>query len=180
MKRLLAPLALALMLCVPLHGCVTVSGRPDELPKEEARRYDDAGIKTGITSALLKDDASQANTVNVHSFNGHVFLVGEATPAFRAKALDTARRANGVVHVTSHWFPDDTASTSEDAAIEAAIEAKRLFPGKSGLLRVAVDVWGGHVVLTGLGSRQSEVDSAVSAIRAIPNVKSVTSYITVG
>ena len=169
--------ALAIIL---LSGCATLSGRLFE-PDVNAARYDDAGIKTSIGSALLKRDASKANDINIHSFNGHVFLVGEADQDFRAIALATAQETEGVVHVTTHWFPTGTASTLGDAAIEAQIDLKRLFARKEENHRAAVDfdVWGGNVVLTGLADNQSEIDRALVKIKSITHVKSVTSYITV-
>jgi hyperosmotically inducible protein len=160
-----------------LGACVNISGK-HEPPNIDAARYDDAGIKTSITSQLLKYDASKANDVNVHCFNGHVFLIGEADEAFRDKAVDEAEETAGVVHVTTHWFPAGTASTTEDAAIENAIEAKRIFSEDINTRRVAVDVWGGNVVLTGIVAKQAEINRAMKAIEGIPGVKRVTSYLT--
>jgi hyperosmotically inducible protein len=171
-------IVLSLLVAMPLFaGCVNISGK-HEPPDVEAARYDDASIKTSITSQLLKIDASKANDVNVHCFNGHVFLIGEADEAFREKAVDEAEAAAGVVHVTTHWFPTGTASTADDAAVENAIEAGKVFSDDIDSRRVAVDVWGGNVVLTGIVSRQAEIDRAMRTIRAIDGVKRVTSYLT--
>lgn len=163
---------------VALGGCATVSGRPAP-PHIEESRYDDAGIKTNITSQLLKASATKANDVNVQCFNGHVFLIGEAEQTFREKALREAEKAKGVVHVTTHWFPKGTASTLKDAAIEAAIDTSLLFSDDISTRRVAVDVWGGNVVLTGIVEKQTDINSAVEKIKAISGVKSVTSYLAI-
>ena len=165
-----------LLLCLPVFGCATVSDRPG-VPDVHASRYDDAGIKTTIGSTLLKQDASRANDINVHCFNGHVVLVGEADNDFRAVAEDISRRTEGVVKVTPHWFPSGTASTLKDAEIEAEIDMKRLFAEKKAAPFVALDVWGGHVVLSGLVSEQTVIDQAKSTIKKVPHVKSVTSYL---
>lgn len=170
--------ALLFVLLLPcLSGCALIMGNDVSGEPGKETRYDDAGIKTGIASALLKLDAARANDVSVHCFNGHVFLIGEADKEFRIKALDIARRAEGVVHVTTHWFPPGTASPALDAGIEAEVDRKRLFAESINARRVAVDVWGGHVVLTGVVSAQAEIDRAVAAIKADKQVKSVTSYI---
>ena len=173
-----AALLLALTALGP-GGCTTVSGRPAP-PEVAESRYDDAGIKTAITSQLLKANATKANDINVHCFNGHVFLVGEADQTFRELALKEAEKAEGAVHVTTHWFPTGTASTLKDAAVEAEIETSLLFTEDISTRRVAVDVWGGNVVLTGLVAKQAEIDQAVAKIRQLPGVKSVTSYLAIG
>lgn len=179
LRAILPALLLALLTPLLLTGCATISGRPEPPDIEEAR-YDDAGIKTSITSQLLKNNAAKANDVNVHCFNGHVFLIGEADPDFRAEALDVAEEAEGVVHVTTHWFATGTASTANDAAIEREIDKSLMFTEDISTRRVAVDIWGGHVVLTGIMEKQEEIDRAVSKIKQIDQVKSVTSYLVIG
>lgn len=165
----------AALLC---SGCATVFLGPSE-PSSDEQRYDDASVKTAIVSALLKEDAGKANDVNVHSFNGHVFLIGEADMDFRNTAMDVAQRARGVEHVTTHWFPAGTAATREDAAIEADVEARLASMEDKGVRRMAVDVWGGHVVLTGVLRSQSEINTAVSTVKQIAAAKSVTSYLAI-
>ncbi len=176
MNRFFLPLAILAFMFALLTGCAKFTGNLSS-PDMHAARYDDAGIKTSIGSALLKQDASKANDVNVHCFNGHVFLVGEADKTFRAAALAIAQQTEGVVHVTTHWFPSGTASTLHDAAIEAEIDLAFLFAKEQGPVSVDLDVWGGHVVLTGLADKQADIDSALVRIKKIPQVKSVTSYI---
>jgi osmotically-inducible protein OsmY len=173
MNRYTLLLAACIALGAMLAGC---PGRFGDLVSSDAQtaRYDDVGIKTGIASALLKKDSSKANDINVHCFNGHVFLVGEADAAFRAAALAAARQAKGVVHVTTHWFPTGTASTLHDAAIEGEIHAVLLGNAQA---RVNLDVWGGHVVLTGLVDNQDDTNRILAGIKKIYRVKSVTSYI---
>lgn len=177
MKRQLLPLYWLLLAALLLPGCAYFTREQSAEQAAAAQRYDDAGIKTEIASALLKKDATKANDVNVHCFNGHVFLVGEADKEFRSTALEIARKTNGVVHVTTHWFPTDTASSVEDMAIELEIEGKLLLTDTVNTRHVAVDVWGGHVVLTGFVDKQSQINTIVSTIKSISKVKSVTSYL---
>ena len=179
MKRHLHLSFSALLLLVTLFpGCAYFTRETTAEQIKNEQRYDDASIKTSIASDLLRADASKANDVNVHCFNGHVFLIGEADKDFRSTALEVARKAVGVVHVTTHWFPTGTASSAEDAAIESEIESKLLLTEDISARRLAVDVWGGHVVLTGLADKQSQVDNAVAKIKTIKQVRSVTSYLT--
>lgn len=176
-KRFFLFVCIAVLSAALLPGCARVSLQPGDVSDGESR-YDDAGIKTTITSALLKKDAAKANDVNVHCFNGHVFLIGEADKDFRAVALEEARKANGVVHVTTHWFPTGTASAVEDAAIESEINLLPLFTENITTRRVAVDVWGGHVVLTGIVAKQQAINDTVARIKKIKQVRSVTSYLS--
>ena len=87
MKRALVPL---LVLCsLSFSGCFIIpSAVEDERPL--STQYDDAGIKTSIAADLLEENATQANGVNVHCFEGQVFLIGEAEKSFRSFAVTTA------------------------------------------------------------------------------------------
>jgi osmotically-inducible protein OsmY len=179
MKRHKIFLFLQMILAVAcLGGCISLADVFDSKQEQDlSSQYDDAGIKTGITSALLRENATKANDVDVHCYRGHVFLVGEADKDFRRFALDSARNTQGVVHVTTHWFPDGTASTADDAALEAAIVQKMGFLASSPSSQVGIDAWGGNVVLTGILSSQSEINKAIATAKDTPGVKSVTSYL---
>ena len=174
MKR---ALFVAIVLCCQaLSGCFVIpSAVEDERPL--STQYDDAGTKTGIAATLLREDATKANGINVHCFEGHVFLVGEADKDFRAFAVKTAAGAEGVVHVTPHWFPNGTGSAISDTALETKVDAALLFTKNLPSTQVVVDVWGGHVVLTGLMKDQTDIQKAVSTVRGVEGVKSVTSYL---
>ena len=178
MGRFFSLFAVCAICFTVLSGCASLTGNLFS-PSVHAARYDDAGIKTSIGSALLKKDASRSNDINVHCFDGHVFLVGEADKEFRAEAIAIAQQTEGVVHVTTHWFPTGTASTSSDAAIEGEIDLGALFSKDEAPAVVDLDVWGGNVVLTGLADKQADIDKALAKIKRIPHVKSVTSYVTI-
>ena len=173
------PFCLVLFFALTLGGCVSLGDFfGSEQEHDLSTQYDDAGIKTGITSTLLKHSATKANDVDVHCFKGHVFLVGEADKDFRQFALDTARGATGVVHVTTHWFPTGTADTAGDAALEAAIAQKMGAAVASPASQVSIDVWGGNAILTGILPTQGEIDKAIATARDAKGVKSVTSYLS--
>jgi hyperosmotically inducible protein len=157
-------------------ACSVMQPSPRNIPRE-ASRYDDADIKTELSSALLGMDPSAANGVGVYCFNGRVFLIGEADKEFRSRAMEAARQIPGVKEVTPHWFPTNSGNAGEDAGIAAAIEELPLFAGKVAGGRVAVDVRGGHVVLAGLAPAQADIDSLVREVKRVGHVKSVTSYL---
>ncbi len=176
MKRVSLSFALAVLLATVLSGCTSIPGFVQD-DRTLATQYDDAGIKTKIAAAMLKQDATKANSVNVHCFRGHVFLVGEADQDFRRFSLETAQNTEGTVHVTTHWFPDGTSSTLSDTGIETEIDGKLLFTKDLSSTQVTVDVWGGHVVLTGIVDTQQNIDRAIAAAKGASGVKSVTSYL---
>lgn len=165
------------MCTVMLSGCFVIPSAVED-ERNISTQYDDAGIKTTIAAALLKENATKANGVNVHCFEGHVFLVGEADQSFRRFALDTARKATGVVHVTPHWFPAGTGDTLNDTGLETKIDAALLFAKDLPSTQVVVDVWGGNVVLMGIMQDQAHINKAVAVVRGVQGVKSVTSYLT--
>ncbi|MDR0826943.1 MAG: BON domain-containing protein [Desulfovibrio sp.] len=172
---------LPLLCCITLSflllsACAFVAGQPTPVPRVESR-YDDAGIKTEVSGALLALDPSQASTVNVHCFYGHVFLVGEGNREFCRQAVAAAEKVPGANKVSTHWFPSGSAFTHEDAAIEAEISERLPSTGKDAGRRIDADVWGGHVVLTGMVHKESDIQAAVTAVKRIKNVRSVTSYI---
>lgn len=168
--------AAVLSLVLLSGGCAVFSAPP---PSSEAGRYNDAEIKTDIVSTLLKKDPAKANDISVHSFDGHVFLVGEGDNEFREQACNVAKKTANVVHVTTHWFPSGTADPLRDAPIEAEIEATVLHSEKMNGRRAAVDAWGGQVVLTGIVSSPQEGSRIVENSKKISHVKGVTSYLSV-
>ncbi len=168
-----ATLLLFVVLC--LNGCVSITGFvPDRSLSAE---YDDAGTQTRITSALLKKNATKANDVDVQCFRGHVYLVGEADEEFRAFALSVAREAPEVVHVTTHWFPAGTAETAADDALESLVAEQLDFVRDDPASRLAVDIWGGHAVLTGIVADQGMLNRVVGLTRATAGIRGVTSYL---
>ncbi|MDR2161134.1 MAG: BON domain-containing protein [Desulfovibrio sp.] len=170
-------LVLSLLFLFPAAGCAFLSGPPGGEKTSFDYQYDDAGVKTAVASALLAENPSKANDVEVHSFRGHVFLVGEADADFRRFALDAAGRAAGVVSVTAHWFPAGSMDTSNDVLLEAALE-ERLRPlAETPGSRVDVDVWGGHAVLTGILPDAEHLARAEATARATPGIRDVTSYL---
>ena len=174
MKRF--ALCLSLLCCLAVSGCFIIPSVVED-ERSLSTQYDDAGIKTDIAAALLKEDATKANGVNVHCFEGQVFLVGEADKNFRAFAIKTAAAVKGVAHVTPHWFAAGTGDTISDTALEAKIDGALLFTQDLPSAQVVVDVWGGHVVLSGMMKDQADISKTIAVTRGVSGVKSVTSYL---
>lgn len=167
-----------LVFALVLGGC-SVATAPVMDDRNIETLADDATIKTELAAALIKESPTKAYSVNVHSFKGHVFLIGEADKSYRAFAEKAARNTQGVRKVTTHWFAEGISHAVSDTGLEASIDSKLLFTRNVRSTQVVVDVWGGHVVLTGIMGSQADVNRAVSAVRSVSGVKSVTSYLEV-
>ena len=137
----------------------------------------DTQIEADIKADLLNKNVGKAYDINVYSFRGHVFLVGEADSDYRTFAEKTAHATDGVRKLTTHWFAVGTSNRASDTTIEAAIDTNLLFAKGVASTRVSVDVWGGHVVLLGIMADEGEIARAVREAHGANGVKSVTSYL---
>jgi osmotically-inducible protein OsmY len=158
-------------------GCVSQFNFFSEESQTLSSQYDDAGVKTAVTSALLDKNPTKANYVEVHCFRGHVFLVGEADSEFGRFALELARGTKGVTAATAHWFPAGSAVTSADSALKEIVAEKLRPLTESSLAQIDIDVWGGQVILTGLLPDDRQISRAVSTARSVSGVIGVTSYL---
>lgn len=170
-KHILLLLAAALFL---LGGCVIHKEYKDNTLDDQ---YSDAGLKTAVSSALLQEDATLADNVEVYCFKGHVFLIGEAPEDYRRFAIAAAESVKGVTSVTPHWFPDGTGRKMRDAAMAAEVESKLMFDESLTSSRMAVVVWDRNVLLLGVMNDKKSIDKAVDIARGERGVKSVTSYL---
>ncbi len=159
-----------------LAGCPAIPFITND-ERSVSGQYSDKQIEASIKADLLAEHALKATDVNVYSFRGHVYMVGQVDPAYRAFAERTAQKAKGVWAVTTHWFPVGTANSVSDTQIEAAIDANLLFAKKVSSTQVNVDVWGGNVVLVGLMASQAEIERSIAEVRKVSGVKSVKSYL---
>ncbi|SHN49905.1 BON domain-containing protein [Desulfovibrio litoralis] len=173
MKKILL-LFLLLSLCL-LGACATIN---DE--RSLGTQLSDTSIETKIKTALLFESPIKSiRDVNIYSFNGDVYLVGQLPKELRTFAVNKAQSVDGVNKVTAHWFPTDSSSTINDTRLEANIDSELLLHKDIKSTQVRVDVWGGHVVLLGLMSSQREIDRVVNLVKTMTYVKSVTNYLNV-
>ena len=166
--------ALLLLFVVSSAGCAGVAMDERSLNTQ----FSDAEIVTSVKTTLLGDDMSKGLDVHVYSFRGHVYLVGEADQAYREHTVRVAEKAQGVRKVTAHWFPTGTSDSGSDLVIETKVAKELLFAKDVSSTQVSVEVWGGHVVLLGVMENQHNISRAIAASQGVPDVKSVTSYLT--
>ena len=140
-------------------------------------RGSDPEIERSIKACLADKDPQKARLINVYSFMGHVFMVGEQPdPAFGLWAERVAHYEKDTHFFTAHWFPGQTADPNADPALKAAV-ISRLGPIMQSPNRVEVEVWGQNVVLLGTVRTPEEVAQAEQLGKAVPGVKTFRSHI---
>ena len=175
-KNLFSCLVIA-FLAFALSACAIPYVTSDE--RDANTHTTDIKIQNAIKSELLMESPGKALNVNVYSFAGHVYLLGDVDVRYRGLAEKIARSTAGVKRVSSHWFAVGSADRLTDTRIENSINTNLLFARGVSSTQVNVDVWGGHVVLLGLMANQSDIDRAVREAEGIEGVKSVTNNLTV-
>lgn len=139
-------------------------------------RGSDTEIESSIKNCLADKDPQKARLVDVYSFKGHVFMVGEPDAAFGLWAERTAHYQKDTHFVTGHWFPAKTSDPNADPALKASVTSK-LSPIMRSPNRVEVEVWGHNVVLLGIVQTPEEIVQAEKLARSVPGIKTFRSYI---
>ncbi len=168
-------IASALSFC--LCGCVAAVPSIVQDERSLDDQSSDMQIEASLKSELLKYDARRGTSVNVYSFRGHVYLIGEGDHSFREFAEQKARSTPGMRRLTTRWFTPGSSDLVQDTQIESAIDSNLLFAKDVASTRVHVDVWGGHVILLGIMADQDEIRRAIAETHNVAGVKSVTSYL---
>ena len=175
-----APIFLAILVILGLTcllaGCAAplIGAVSDERPI--GTHVNDTIIEANVKSALVEASATKIMDINVYSFYGDVFLIGEADPDFAKQAAQIASGVKDVSNVTSFLYPVGT-TTSKDLLTEADINQKLLFTSGIPSSKVQVDVWGGQAVLLGILNSQEQIDQVTELVRGVSGVRSVKSYL---
>ena len=168
-------MAFALSLPV-LGGCAApiIGAATDE--RSFGDHFNDTQIEAAVKRAVVSAQKSKILDINVYSFYGDVYLIGEADQGLTNKAMEAARSVDGVRSITTYFFPPGT-MTSADLLTEAKINEKLLFASGITSSQVQVDVWGGHAVLLGILSSPGEIEKVLNVVKEVPEVKKVKSYL---
>ncbi len=177
-RKKLTLLAMLIMLgltCL-LAGCAApiIGAVADERPF--GTHVNDSVIEGNVKAALVEASATKIMDINVYSFYGDVFLIGEADPDFAKRAAEVASGVKDVNNVTSYLYPLGT-TTSKDLLTEADINQKLLFTKGIPSSQVQVDVWGGQAVLLGILNNQEQIDQVIDLVKGVSGVRNVKSYL---
>ena len=159
-----------------LAGCAApiIGAVSDERPF--GTHVNDSIIEGNVKAALVEASASKIMDINVYSFYGDVFLIGEADPDFAKRAAEVASGVKDVNNVTSYLYPLGT-TTSKDLLTEADINQKLLFTNGIPSSKVQVDVWGGQAVLLGILNSQEQIDQVIELVKGVSGVRTIKSYL---
>jgi hyperosmotically inducible protein len=149
----------------------------------------DAGITTKVKNELVADDLVKARQIDVDTMDKVVTLTGQvATAEEEARALDIARRTEGVVNVVDliEVVPEQaSAATSDvsasvtDAGITAAVKTKLLADPDTPGLKLDVDTKDQVVTISGTVANQSQKDEVLQIARNTEGVRGVNDHLTV-
>ena len=171
-SRILAA-ATCLLLLVSLAGTAMAAASYNHT---QPGRAPDPEIESAVKASLTEKDPNKALLINVYSFLGHVFMVGEPGPAFGPRAEQAAHHVEATHFVTAHWFPENTADPKIDPALKSAVEAS-LRPLMHSPNRVVVEVWGSNVVVLGIVQTPEEVAQGAKLAQTVHGVKTFRSYL---
>lgn len=160
------------LLCALFQGCAYSIYEDKRLLDTQA---EDATLAADIKASLIKASLSNTMDISVYCFYGNVFLVGEASPAMQARAIEIARSYKPR-SVTPHWFP---AGKGERGDLLLATDLRAALIGTRGLSSTRIDtqVNAGRVVLLGVVHNDEEKQLAIATARKVKGVLSVTSYL---
>ncbi len=177
-KMIPAPLAVLAVIafCTALSACAAplVGAVSDE--RSFGEHVSDSQLEASVKAAIVSQQASEILSINVYSFYGDIYLIGEADQTAGAKAAEAAKGVKGVRSVTSYFFPPDT-MTAQDLVTEARINNNLLLAEGVPSGKVQVDVWAGQAVLLGILSSQEQMDKVIEVTKGVPGVKSIKSYL---
>jgi Predicted periplasmic or secreted lipoprotein len=176
----LAPITLltVLFLTLLLSGCATpvVGAITDE--RSFGNHLSDSQLEASVKAAIVSDQTSKIMSINVYSFYGDIYLIGEADQQTASKAAASARGVEGVRSIATYFFPPGT-MTAQDLITEARVNENLLLASGVPSGQVQVDVWAGQAILLGLMANQEQMDRVLEVTRDVPGVKSIKNYLRI-
>jgi hyperosmotically inducible protein len=138
----------------------------------------DDRLKVALREAVLASDPAAEIHVRPYVYMGHAYLVGFVDGAAeRQKLINTAQAVAGVRSLDS-YLPDRPAESQTASDVEKDGEVKAaLALDHERVTQIDQEVLAGHVVLLGVVSSQSEIDTAIAAARGVDGVTGVTSFL---
>lgn len=168
-----------------LLGC---DGKPGEAPKPSdasiGTAIDDSVITTKVKSALFADPDVKSFEIKVETRKGDVQLSGFVDRQIHVdRALDIARRVEGVKSVENHMTvkgaaPSSAGNVIDDSIITTKIKSSFLADDEIKGLDIAVVTHKGEVQLSGFAS-PAQIDRALQLARRVDGVTNVINKMSV-
>ncbi len=178
MKRItiffLALLGLALV-----QGCTVYKAALDE--RSLGQIYNDESITFEIKRKFLADETIKYLDFSASSYLGHVYIVGEyESQAQISRAKSIVNSIPAVRSVTTYLLPkkdNDLCGTTDNIGIGVRLDKDLLADKSVSGTNVDTAVIQCNIVLLGLVGTQAEIDRANQIARAIPDARSVKSFL---
>ena len=117
-----------------MQGCAIWGAVDDERLTDTMAS--DKAVTTILKKNLYAESMSVGWNLDVFTYYGHVFLVGECPKDQRAKAIALAKKDNRVRSVSAHWFSE---KKSNDSDFMTATRLRSNLIGTRGLSSTRVD-----------------------------------------
>ena len=117
-----------------MQGCAIWGAVDDERLTDTMAS--DKAVTTILKKNLYGESMSVGWNLDVFTYYGHVFLVGECPKEQRAKAIALAKKDNRVRSVSAHWFSE---KKSNDSDFMTATRLRSNLIGTRGLSSTRVD-----------------------------------------
>lgn len=138
----------------------------------------DDRLKMALREALLTSDAGAAVHVTPYVYMGHGYVVGFVDGATQRQKLTDAAQGVAGLRSLNTYLPDQPADsqTVSDLGLEGEVKAA-LKLDRERVMQIDVNVLAGDVVLLGVVSDQTAIDSAVAAAQGVSGVTGVTNFL---
>jgi len=138
----------------------------------------DDRLKMAVREALLAADADAVVHVTPYVYMGHGYLVGFVDGATERQKLTDAAQGVAGLRSLDTYLPDEPAQshTASDLSLKGEVKAA-LALDRERVTQIDLEVLAGDVVLLGVVSDQTAIDSAVAAAQGVGGVTGVTNFL---
>lgn len=183
MRAPLPLLSAALLLagCNPYMAAIGAVSQSYDVATDErslSTQASDTKIEAEIGEQLLASPVAGTESITVYCRQGVVVLAGVVPPGSGAgrAAVDIARGQPGVQRVETFFLTSEPSKVT-DVEIQGKVKAVLVADPNLVAGRVDVGVWGGHVLLVGVVSDDTQAQRFVDDSSSVAGVVSVRSYI---
>lgn len=141
-------------------------------------QVDDDRLKMALREALLTSNAAAVVHVTPYVYMGHVYLVGFVDGAAQRQKVPAAAQGIAGLRSLDTYLPDQPAEsqTASDLSLKGEVKAA-LALDRERVTQIDLEVLAGDVVLLGVVSNQTAIDSAVAAAQGVAGVTGVTNFL---
>ncbi|OBQ55669.1 BON domain-containing protein [Halodesulfovibrio spirochaetisodalis] len=180
LKKLLC-VAVVVVSCYALSGCAIYNAAVDE--RNIGEQYSDTVITATVLKKIVNSKDLSPLDIAVNTYNKKVYLIGEVDSlAQRNTAIKLAQNTEGVQSVVPYLLlknEQDFCGTTDNLSMQTSLSKDLIGDKDIWSTNVSVDVVQCNIVLTGIVGSNAEKQQILEHARAVPKVRSVTSYIQV-